>query len=77
MRLSTLWTQLTTAEREALAKSVDTDPGYLHQLATRWRGKSASVKFITRLAAADARLTVQDMVEEFAEEWTPPVKSEG
>lgn len=67
MKLSQLHPTLSTAEREALAKCAEVDPGYLWQLATRWRGKRASLDLIQRLAKADQRLTVTEMVEEFSE----------
>lgn len=67
MKLRDLYGKLTTAEREALAKKVDTDPGYLWQLATQWRGKKPSIDLLSKLAAADSRLSVIEMVEEFSE----------
>lgn len=73
MRFSTLYASLSSEERARLAKAVDTDPGYLWQLATRWRGKKASLPFIQKLAHADARLSLADMVAEFSEApGTPP-----
>lgn len=75
MRLSTLYQSLTGEERAELARKVETDPGYLHQLATRWRGKRASLTFMNKLAEADSRLTVRDMAEEFAE--APPSEKAG
>lgn len=66
MRLSTLYPSLSAAERIELANKVDSEPGYLWQLATRWRGKKPSLDFMLKLAAADSRLTVTDMAEEFA-----------
>lgn len=65
MKLSERYKQLSSEEREALAKSVGTDVGYLWQLATRWRNKKASLAMIQRLAAADSRLDVSDMIDEF------------
>lgn len=67
MKLAELHPTLSTPDREALAKTAGVDPGYLWQLATRWRGKRASLDLIQRLAKADERLTVADMVEEFSE----------
>lgn len=67
MKLCDLYGQLTTEEREALAKKVDTDAGYLWQLATQWRGKKPSIDLLSRLAAADQRLSVTEMVEEFSD----------
>lgn len=72
MRLSTLYQAMSTQEREELATKLDSEVGYLWQLATRWRGKRASIDFMKKLAAADSRLTLTDMVEEFAEE--PPAQ---
>lgn len=67
MKLSTRWAQLTTAEREALAAKVQINPKYLYQIAVRWRGKRASVGLISKLAEADPKLTIKDMVAEFAD----------
>lgn len=67
MQLRTLYPQLTTDEREALAKKAGTHAGYLWQLATNWRGKKPSINLMAKLADADRRLKVADMVEEFAE----------
>lgn len=67
MKLAELHPTLTTPEREALAKAAEIEPGYLWQIATRWRGKRASLDLIQRLAKADTRLTVADLVEEFSE----------
>lgn len=67
MKLRDLYPKLSTQEREALAKSVDTQPGYLWQIATQWRGKKPSIDLIARLAAADIRLSVNELVEEFSE----------
>lgn len=67
MRLSTLYDKLNAEQRAALAQKVETDPGYLWQLATRWRGKKPSLMLIQKLAKADPRLTVADMVTEFNE----------
>lgn len=65
MKLSDLYQKLSIDERSALAKRADLSDGYLYQLATRWRGKRASLDMIKALAAADKRLTVADMVVEF------------
>ncbi len=71
MKLAELHPLLTTPERESLARSAEVDPGYLWQLATRWRGKRASLDLIQRLAKSDDRLTVAEMVEEFSEAAEP------
>ncbi len=68
MKLSDLYQKLSIDERSALAKRADLSDGYLYQLATRWRGKRASLDMIKALAAADKRLTVADMVVEFMED---------
>ena len=67
MRLRDLHPTLSTAERERLAAAVGVRPGYLWQIATGWRGKRASLDLVAKLAAADARLHVHDMVAEFSE----------
>ena len=67
MRLSELYPSLTTSEREELASKVRMSPGYLWQIATRWKGKTASIGLIQRLHAADERLTLVDLVAEFTE----------
>ena len=71
MRLRDLYPTMTTEERVALAKSVDVLPGYLWQIATGWqdkdgRTKRASLDLVAKLARADARLHVHDMVAEFS-----------
>ena len=67
MKLRDLYTKLSTEEREFLAKKVETDPGYLWQLATQWRGKKPSIDLISRLVAADSRLSKAELVDEFSE----------
>jgi lauroyl/myristoyl acyltransferase len=67
MQLRVLYPQLTTEEREALAKKAGTHAGYLWQLSTNWRGKKPSINLMAKLAEADRRLKVTDMVEEFSE----------
>jgi len=67
MRFKDLYQSLSTDEREKLAKKVDTDAGYLWQIATTWRGKKPSLGFLVKLAEADSRLSVAEMAEEFAE----------
>lgn len=70
MRLRDLYPKLTGDERRKLAKAVSVQPSYLWQIATGWRNskgavKRASIELITKLAAADARLHITDMVDEF------------
>lgn len=73
MRLQTLYPNLTKREREALAAACGITPGYLWQIATRWKPsekrapKQPSIQLITKLATADARLHITDMVAEFSE----------
>ncbi|MGL4649552.1 MAG: hypothetical protein ACRC1H_09100 [Caldilineaceae bacterium] len=71
MRLRDLYPKLSTEEKERLAATVGIQPGYLWQIATSWRDKEGRVKrasldLVAKLAAADARLHVQDMVAEFS-----------
>ncbi|MFY3577032.1 hypothetical protein ACOTI8_30505 [Achromobacter xylosoxidans] len=66
MKLKDLYPRLSQKERHALAKKANTDPGYLWQLATGWRGKKPSLAMIERLANADRRLTIPHLVAEFA-----------
>jgi hypothetical protein len=67
MRLSTLYQSLSKEQRDALAEAADISPGYLYQLATRWENRKASVPMMVRLIAADERLTLADLAEEFSE----------
>lgn len=73
MKLSTRYGRMTAAEREALADKAGVSPGYLRQIATGWvrpdRGRAVrpSLNLIRRLAQADSRLTVSDLVSEFAD----------
>lgn len=69
MRLNTLYFMLSQDERAALAEKTGLAPGYLWQIATRWRGKRPSLKTIQRLVAADERLALDDLMSEFS---TPP-----
>jgi hypothetical protein len=69
MKLRDLYPTLDTAERAKLAEKAGIkDPGYLWQLATQWRGKKPSIDLLGKLAAADPRLTVAELVEEFSGE---------
>lgn len=68
MRLRELYATLTIEERKALAARAGTNAGYLWQLARRWRGKRASVSLMLRLVAADSRLTLVDLAQEFSED---------
>jgi len=67
MRLSDLYQKLTPKQREALAVKAEISKGYLYQMATGWRGKKPSIGVLNKLATADKRLKVADMVAEFNE----------
>lgn len=67
MKFSKLWADLSIQERKAFAKKVGTDPGYLQQIATRWRGKKPSLDFMVKLAAAHKKLQVGEMAKEFSQ----------
>lgn len=71
MRLSALYQQLTPEQREDLAKKADISTGYLYQIAKRWKGKRPTVDTMNKLARADRRLTLSDMVAEFTEPAAP------
>lgn len=65
MKLCELYPRLTREERAELATKSGTDEGYLWQIATRWRGRKPSLQKMQLLAAADSRLTLPDLIEEF------------
>ncbi|WP_157755047.1 hypothetical protein [Variovorax boronicumulans] len=67
MRLSELHPVLSREERCALAVACGISTGYLWQLATRWRRKKPTVDLLAKLAAAEPRLTVAELVKEFAD----------
>lgn len=67
MRLADLYPQLNASERTAIADKCGTTPAYLWQLSTRWRGRRPSVELLSKLAEADRRLNVSDMLAEFSE----------
>jgi hypothetical protein len=66
MNLHELFATLTVEEREALARKVPTEAGYLWQLSKQWRGKKPSLGLMQKLVAAEPRLTLAELVEEFA-----------
>ena len=76
MRLSLLHPTLTREERVELAARSGISTGYLWQIATRWQGRRPTVDVLARLAKADARLTVDDLVEEFADAGSPAVRAD-
>ena len=72
MRLRDLHKTMKGADRRKLASAVGISPGYLWQISTGWvngdgRVKRPSLDLLAKLAAADARLHVHDMVAEFSE----------
>ena len=67
MRLSELHPDLSREERCELAADCGISTGYLWQLATRWRGKKPTVDLLAKLAAAEPRLTVGELVKEFSD----------
>ena len=73
MKLSDLYQLLTVQERESLAKSAGTTPGYLYQLSTQWRGKKPSLEMIQALTNADTRLAISDLISEFVDQPTEKV----
>lgn len=66
MKLSQLLPMLSAAERDSLAQKAGTSAAYLWQLATRWRGKRPSIDMLTKLAAADGRLSTAELLDEFS-----------
>ena len=71
MRLSTLYEQMTPAERITLAGKAKISAGYLYQLATRFRNCRPSMATLSALLGADKRLTSKDLLAEFSD---PQVK---
>lgn len=67
MRLSDLYLPMSTEEREQFAGRVGASPGYIWQLAKHWSNKQPSLAFMQKLVAADARLTIGELAEEFAD----------
>lgn len=67
MKLKDLYLALDQQERDVLARRADIVPGYLWQIAMRWRGKRPSIDVIQRLVSADKRLTLKELLEEFSE----------
>lgn len=59
---------MTPEQRVELAKRAGTSPAYLWQIANRWKGRRASLPLIERLAKADKKLSMRDMVAQFLEE---------
>lgn len=68
MRLSHLYQELSADERKALADAAGISAGYLYQIATRWQGRKPTVPVMDKLAKADKRLRLADMVAEFSEQ---------
>lgn len=74
MNLRDLYQTLDKEQREAFAKRVDIQAPYLWQIATQWKGKKPSLDLLKKIADADARLTVDELVREFTED--DPSKAE-
>ena len=66
-----IFTSLSTSERTAFAGLTGSSAAYLWQLATQWKGKQPSLELLKKIAAADDRLSVEGLVNEFAK---PPAK---
>lgn len=67
MQLKTLYPTLDSDQRERLAVKAGIKAPYLWQIATRWNGRRPSIDLIVKLAAADKRLSVPELVKEFSE----------
>ena len=67
MKLSELYISLTNDERKRLAGLAGVDPGYLWQIATRWRRKRPSLAVLARLLKADDRLGALELISEFSD----------
>lgn len=65
MNLRQRYEEMTPGQRVALAKAAGTSAGYLWQMATRWGGRRPSIDLMTRLANADRKLSIKDMLAEF------------
>lgn len=65
MNLRDLFKNLSKDEREVFASKVGIKPAYLWQIATQWKGKKPSLDLLKKIADADSRLTVAELVEEF------------
>lgn len=67
MQLKTLYSTLDSDQRERLAVKAGIKAPYLWQIATHWNGKRPSINLIVKLAAADKRLSVPELVKEFSD----------
>lgn len=67
MRLADRYAQLTGPERRDLAARVGICDKYLYQLAVRFQRRRPSLAVMARLAKADPKLKLKDMVAEFSE----------
>lgn len=67
MRLKQRYSQLNKEQRAALAAAAGIGTDFLYQIATRWKGKRPSLPVMQKLAQADKKLTLADMVVEFTE----------
>ena len=67
MNLKDLYDEGGFAALKRLAEKAGTDPQYLRQCATGWRGKRPSPPLAGRLIAAEPRLTYEDLYRQAAE----------
>jgi hypothetical protein len=71
MTLREIFDSQSTEERTAFAHRIGMSPAYLWQLATQWKSRQPSLEMVKKIVAADDRLTVEGLVNEFAK---PPAK---
>lgn len=64
MRMDLLTYISDVPRREALAKACDSDPNYLWQIATGWRGRRASPKLAERIELESERLGPEKVTKE-------------
>jgi hypothetical protein len=64
--------------RRQLAEAVGSDPGYLWQIATGWRGKRASPGLAQAIERASAKLGPEPVAKELLRPdiWPPAVQAE-
>lgn len=66
MNLHDIYQEGGFAALRRLAEAAGTDPQYLRQCATGWRGKQPSPKLARRLIAAEPRLTLDALYSTLA-----------
>lgn len=72
MNLRELYDTLDQDQRAALAARAGIKPPYLWQIATQWSGRKPSLEVLKKLADADKRLSVSELVSEFTVEAPAP-----